>query len=78
MKHFEVTLCSKHYPMVYECNTIADAYGCIEEMASWVPGMRVDLSEIMKILVDMQRGQQRGHSGYHYSIAVKDEEDKKE
>ena len=35
--YYEVMLDNGHYPMVYQCSTMHEAYGCLEELASWVP-----------------------------------------
>ncbi|WP_418972331.1 hypothetical protein [Allofournierella sp.] len=74
MKHYEVMLYNDDYPLVYKCNTMAEAYGCIKSLDNWVPGMCVDLSDMMETLVDMQRGKRMSFSAYHYAIAVKDGE----
>ena len=29
MNHYEITLTNGGYPLVYKCNTIASAYGCV-------------------------------------------------
>ena len=74
MKHYEITLTNGGYPLVYRCSTIAEAYGCIENLVRRTPGMYIDLSGTMEILVDMRQGNRRRHENHHYAIAVKDGE----
>lgn len=74
MKHFEILLFNGHYPLCYECSTIHEAYGCLEMLASWVPGMHLDLDGIMEVLVSMKIGPTRSHTSALFSITLKDGE----
>ena len=74
MKHYEITLANGGYPMTYKCSTIAEAYGCLEFLASWVPGLVLDLEGVMEMLVDMKKGKTLSHSTHLYGITVQDGE----
>ena len=74
MKHYVITLTNGGYPLVYKCNTIASAYGCVEELVCRMPMIGVDLNDTMEALVDMERGKTLKYGNYQYLVEVKDGE----
>ena len=63
MKHYEITLTNGGYPLVYKCNTISSAYGCVEELVCRIP-----------MIGDMERGKTLKHGNYQCLVEVKDGE----
>lgn len=76
MKHYEIMVSNGHYPLWYKCSTIAEAYGCMEELTSWVPhiGNNLDLDQLMELLVQMKNGKVLSHEAHGYRISVQEGE----
>lgn len=72
--YYEVMLDNGHYPMVYQCSTMHEAYGCLEELASWVPKIRVDLDLVMEQLVRMKNNKRGNFSAHGYQVTVREGE----
>lgn len=70
MKHYEVMLYNGDYPLVYKCNTIAEAYGCIVNLERQMPDSPIDLSILMEGLVGLTQEDRRGVGIGRYRIDV--------
>ncbi|MBS5873456.1 MAG: hypothetical protein KIC46_04975 [Clostridiales bacterium] len=75
MKHYKITIANGDYPLIYTCDTIADAFGCLQSIANWDPRIEIDLDDLMVALVQMRNGVMSGRECSTYSIDVLEEAD---
>lgn len=76
MKQYKVTIANGNYPLSCTCNTIADAYECLQSIASWAPAqVSFQRDDLMEILVQMRRNEVSAIKGNGYSITVLEEAD---
>lgn len=58
MKHYEVTVNNGAYPLTRMCDSISEAYGCIDELKYWASRLRdIDMCGVMEDLVKMKHGE---------------------
>lgn len=74
MKHYEIIIENRNYPLTYRCSTIAEAFGCLMEVSGWASHVRFDPDGLMETLVSMRFGKTISHNGCGYYISVKDGE----
>lgn len=74
MKHYEIVIDNRNYPLTYCCSTIAEAFGCLMEVSGWASHVRFDPDGLMEMLVSMRFGKTISHNGCGYYISVKDGE----
>ena len=72
--YYEVMLDNGLYPLVYQCSTMHDAYGCLEELANWVPKIQVDLDLVMEHLVRMKSDKRGSFSAHGYQVTAREGE----
>lgn len=76
MKQYKVTIANGNYPLIYTCDTIADAYECMQSIASWAPAqVSFQRDDLMEILVQMRRNEVSAIKSNGYSITVPEEAD---
>lgn len=75
MKTYEVLIWNDGYPLTYNCETIADAYGCISTLCSkLVDKADMDLDVIMDRLVAIKRGEDLSYTTHDMVISFIDED----
>lgn len=76
MKQYKATIPNGDYPLTYTCDTIADAYECMQSIASWVPAqVSFQRDDLMEILVQMRRNEVSAIKGNGCSVTVLEEAD---
>lgn len=74
MKKYKITIANGDYPLSYTCDTIADAYECMQSIASWAPTqVSFQRDDLMEILVQMRRNEVSAIECNGYSITVLEE-----
>ena len=74
MKHYEITIENGRFPLTYACNTIAEAFECLQEVSGWASHVRFDPDGLMETLVSMRFGKILSHNGCGYRVVMKNEE----
>lgn len=78
MKQYKVTIANGNYPLIYTCDTIADAYECLRMLGSWMPKITFepkDFDALMEDLVHMRNGALLKSACSTYSVTVLEEAD---
>lgn len=76
MKQYKVTIPNGDYPLTYTCDTIADAYECMQSIASWAPAqVSFQRDDLMEILVQMRKSVASKIKGNGFSITALEEAD---
>lgn len=76
MKQYKITITNGDYPLIYTCDTIADAYECLRMLENWAPErIAFNWDDLMEILVQMRRNEVSAIKGNGYSITVLEEAD---
>lgn len=74
MKQYKITITNGDYPLSYTCDTIADAYECMQSIASWAHGKVCFKSDdLMEILVQMRKSVASKIKGNGFSITALEE-----
>lgn len=55
MRHYRICIQAERHEFAYVCSTISEAYGAIED-ASIAFNLKIDMDSIMRVLVDLDRG----------------------
>lgn len=76
MKQYKVTIANGNYPLIYTCDTIADAYACLRTLESWAPErITINWDDLMETLVQMRRNEVSAIKSNGYSITALEEAD---
>jgi len=55
MKQYKVTIANGNYPLIYTCDTIADAYECLRMLGNWAPArIAFNWDDLMDSLVKIR------------------------
>lgn len=55
MKQYKVTIANGNYPLIYTCDTIADAYECLRMLENWAPArIAFNWDDLMDSLVKIR------------------------
>lgn len=74
MKKYKITIANGNYPLSRTCDTIADAFECLQSIASWAPTqVSFQRDDLMETLVQMRRNEVSAIECDGYSITVLEE-----
>lgn len=74
MRIYKVVIDNGMYPLSRDCDSIAEAYGCVIEQVSRTDHVRIDPEKLMEILVQMKNGDTLELTGCGFRVIVRDRE----